>query len=321
MGEIAEALRRANDARQAQRVEDAANKPTREPLPSATDSIYTELLQRGLEAPDREAATGSGVVSTRAAGHGDRKPDHLADEEPKEVHPLTQHSPQTHAPQGVVLDQGGVITDACLQLALRVRKLLADRGARSVVVVSALRGEGKTTVSCNLALALASLGRERRIALVDLDLRRPSLLSVLELGPAAVGVEDVILGKARRPDARISIEEPPLDVYPCLHGQSKAHELLLLPSFAEFVLELEDRYDIVVFDSPPTLLVPDAAIALEQAATYAVVARSGVTRARSFRKVLAALSDHQRLGAILDCGTPLVKGTYYERYEPDELED
>ncbi len=234
---------------------------------------------------------------------------------------LTHEGEESRAPQAVLIDAGGMVTDACLQLALRVRKYLHDLDAHSLVVVSALRNEGKTTVSCNLALALATLGQVERVALVDLDLRRPSLEKVLELPRPRCGIEDVIARNEPLANARVHLIDPTLDVYPCLRGQNKAHELLLRPGFAHLIEELRETYDLVVFDSPPTLLVPDSSIIMQHVECFAPVARAGITRARNFRKMLETLAHKRMLGPILDSGRARVRRGYYERYESDDLEE
>jgi Mrp family chromosome partitioning ATPase len=75
----------------------------------------------------------------------------------------------------VVVEDAGPIAESCRHLALRIRSELERRSAASVVITSALRGEGKSTLSCDLALAMASLSRGPSVALVDLDLRRGHL--------------------------------------------------------------------------------------------------------------------------------------------------
>src|SRR5690606_32764743 len=75
--------------------------------------------------------------------------------------------------RGLVVEDAGPTTEMFRHLAIRVRRELEARNTRTIAVVSAQRAEGKTTMSCNLALALASLGDRRAIALVDLDLRNP----------------------------------------------------------------------------------------------------------------------------------------------------
>lgn len=324
MGEIAEALRRAHAERA--RNDDLA--PDAEPAPrEPQDDVYSESARRHEEAQPAAAETKApGPVEpsppaprpeSREAGTSPR-PDTDSDLDTRG--PGIRLSPdgeEARITQGVLLDEGGAVTDACLQLALRVRQALQVANARTLVVASAMRDEGKTTVSCNLALALASLGQVEGVALVDLDLRRPSLATVLELPKPACGVEDVLAAGQPLEHARVRISSPAIDVYPCLRGQLKAHEILLLPAFEQMLSQLKEQYEIVVLDSPPTLLVPDATIIMQHADCYAPVARAGVTRARGFKKMLEILPRKALLGAILDGGAPPIRKMYYERYSPD----
>ncbi len=326
MGEIADALRRAL----AERVElDEAGRSgpagAREPM----EDIYSESARRHEEersAADVERATPRAPTTPAppAPPPAERsdlpKPSRAEPEEPGGVQ-LTHEAEEARVPQGVLIDQGGAVTDACLQLALRVRKAVLAIDGRTILVASAMRNEGKTTVSCNLALSLASLGQVERVALVDLDLRRPSLGRVLELPEPACGIEEVIVAGRPLEHARVRVASPQLDVYPCLRGQPKAHELLLTPSFVTTLHELRQRYQIVVLDTPPALIVPDATIIMEHADCYVTVARAGMTRARNLKRMLETLPRNRMLGAVLDGGATHIRKIYYERYAPEGEEE
>ncbi len=326
MGEIAEALRRARQeqAEQPDSASSAASRPGSKAKPEPQDDVYSRSASRHeaeQEGPDEAAPIVTGpdpqpapsAPAAPASGAARRGPQ-TAGADMSSVE-LTHVGSESHAAQGVLVDDGGAVTDACLQLALRVRKALLDRGSRTLCVVSALRNEGKTTVSCNLALAMASIGRVDRVALVDLDLRRPSIETVLELSTPRVGIEEVLAGREPLSAARIHVGLPQLDVYPCLRGHPKAHDLLLDPRFEQLIDQLRDEYNVVIFDSPPALLVPDSTIILQHVDSFAPVARAGLTRARNFRKMLDTLPRRRMLGAILDGGAHSVhKGGYYEHY-------
>ncbi len=198
-------------------------------------------------------------------------------------------------------------------LANRVASELERREVHTLAVVSALRMDGKSTVSCNLAIAMASLTRGRSVALVDLDLRRPTIGAKLGL-KATTGIEDVLLGRASLEDVRIAVESPELDVYPALHHQAEAHELLVRPTFQRMVQELSESYGCVVFDSPPVLLVPDASLMLRQIDGCIPVARMGVTRARSIAAMIEELSGRRLLGSILNGSRTPWHARQYESY-------
>jgi len=203
--------------------------------------------------------------------------------------------------RAVVIDARGHLAEAMRHLALKIRAELDRRRGRSVAVTSPLRGEGKTTLACDLALALASVTRGRSVALADFDLRSPSVAHHLGLRPA-VGVESFLRGQARLEDVALSIDKPALDVYPARTPEGEAHELLVQPSLGILARELERRYATVVYDTPPTLLVPDTRILLQHVPAYILVSRFGVTRQRSVRAMLELLPREPFLGGVLNGG-------------------
>lgn len=230
--------------------------------------------------------------------------------------------PQTLQPtrptdQAIAQTPGGEL-EACRQLALQLRIELERRGARSVAIVSALRAEGKTTTSCNLALALASLASGRSVALLDLDLRRPSVARVLGIG-GTVGVERCLKGEASLEDARVAIEQSPLDVYPAFTPQRNAHEILTREALSRLVDDLERRYEVVVVDTPPTLLVPDARLILRRVPVCVPVARAGKTRVGAFRELIESLPRDQILSTLLNGKRR--HGGYYHGYDYDESDE
>jgi Mrp family chromosome partitioning ATPase len=268
MGEIADALRRARTQRGVP------------PLASAGSLRGVSPLS---VPPTRTAAAPiaiSGPEPTRAAEAG---------------HTVSSVEPQN---QAIILQQGPS-AEACRHLALRLRTALDERRARSIAVVSAERGDGKTTVACNLAIALATLSRDREVALIDLDLRKPSVLRSLSI-PYGAGVEEILLGRATIDSVRISVQEPAIDVFPVVTPQDAAHELLVLPQLAALIAELERRYATVVVDTPPAPLVPDATLILRHVPACAPVVRTGKTRARSVKRLLDCLPRERMIGWIMN---------------------
>jgi Mrp family chromosome partitioning ATPase len=218
----------------------------------------------------------------------------------------------------VAVDGGSPATESFRQLALRVRAELQRRSSRSVAITGPLHDEGKTTIACGLALALASLSRGREVALVDLDLRRPSLAADLRI-PTEAGVEEFILGERALSEVCVSIEKPAVDVFPAARPNDSAHELFLQPGFASLVRELELRYATVIFDTPPVLLVPDTSLALDQVSTYIAVARSGETRERALRSLMEILPRDRFLGTVLNEGSLSIDTRHYGYYSEDSV--
>lgn len=218
------------------------------------------------------------------------------------------------SPRALFVEDQGPVAESARHLALRVRAELEKRGAHSVAVVSALHSEGKTTISGNLAMALCSLSPNRSVALLDLDLRRPSLERSLGL-EARAGIDDVILGEATLTEACISFEKPPLDVYPVRQARNAAHELLVKPTLEAALRELERRYEYVVIDTAPVLLVPDTPILMRHLSACVAVARAGHTRSHPFERMCELLPAGKLIGAVLDEGRLPTDAAGYRYYQ------
>lgn len=201
--------------------------------------------------------------------------------------------------RAVLVAEQQVVAENFRQFALQVRPLIERRANRAVLVTSALRLEGKTTTASNLSLALASLAAERRIALVDLDTRRPSIGWGFDIRPA-VGIDRVLTGEATLAAARIRTDVPALDVFAVETPRSNAHELLSGQRLPQVLRELCEGYDTVVIDGPPVLLVPDPLLILPHVGSCIAVARSGLTLRSAFREMLSRLPEDRLIGCFLN---------------------
>lgn len=280
MGEISEALRRARRARSG----DAGSRTPGGEAPGS-EHLSRRVERRGD--PAEQHSDSAGDPSREDAGVQRLALDHNR----------TGEWPA----RAVVVDRYSPVAESCRHLALRVRAELERRSVRSVAISGPLRNEGKTTIACNLALALASVSRGRAVALVDLDLRRPSIATDFQISVGA-GVEDFLAGTRQLSEICFAIEKPAVDVFPAARPHASAHELLVQPTFAAMVHELESRYATVIFDTPPTLLVPDTRLILEHVGTFIAVARSGATRQRALQSMIEQLPGDRFLGTILNEG-------------------
>jgi succinoglycan biosynthesis transport protein ExoP len=286
MGEITDALRRANENR-------AGGDP---------------------EKPDREPPV---FASSRVRGRGERFTPLSASAQHCEI---TDDRSGNFAARAVAMDRRGPIAESCRHLALRVRTELDRRRLKSFAIVGPLRNEGKTTLACDLALALASVSKSREVALVDLDLRRPSVARSLT-AEMTRGIDEHLKGEAALADVRVSIDRPALDIFPVRKPQQSAHELLVGPALARLVEELEQTYSTIVFDTPPALLVPDVSLILRHVGAYAVVARVGKTRKRAFRHMLGLLPKDRLIGGILNEGPLPTHANHYGYYADEDSQD
>ena len=129
----------------------------------------------------------------------------------------------------------------------------ADRPLKRLLVTSTIPGEGKSTVTTNLAFALQQM---ENTVLIDADMRRPTLAKAFNLPPGTPGLANVILGHARLSDAVIEVDG--LNLLPAGVVPPNPLELLSSESFRSILDTLTQRYDRVLIDSPPVQAVSDA---------------------------------------------------------------
>ena len=125
-----------------------------------------------------------------------------------------------------------------------------------IQITSPNPGDGKSTLSTNLAMSIARAGKN--VLLVDADLRRPNVHKLLGMDND-FGVTSVVEGGFDFEDAIQSGPLPHLDVMTSGPRENNRAELLLSPRFAEMLNALRERYDYVIVDTPPVLAVSDPA--------------------------------------------------------------
>ena len=271
------------------RDEPEAAAPPQPAVPEPAPSASPAPAPAASPAPQVEVAAESASVSEPGSVFANPSPSHVTISR--------ERTGKWHARSVLIPDSQ--TAEQYRHFAVRLGREISRKQLRSIAIVSALREEGKTTTSCNLAFATASVAGGRRTALVDLDLRRPSLAKALEVHPEK-GIDTVLAGHATLEEARMTTDLPALDVYPVAHAMSRAHERIAAPTLARVIRELEAEYDLVIFDSPPVLLVPDVALLAPHIGGYVVVLRSRRTMRQAFTKLLEILPNEKMLGTFLN---------------------
>lgn len=194
---------------------------------------------------------------------------------------------------------GRSLAEAMRKLRTNLQFMNVDHPARVLVVTSSLPGEGKTTVTANLALAIAASGQP--VVVVDGDLRRPMVAKTFGLVGSA-GLTDVLIGRATLnevmqpwgPTGRMAVlaagSVPP-----------NPSEMLASDAMRATLSQLA-RHAIVLVDAPPLLPVTDAAILTARTDGAIVVAYAGRTRVDALEQSLAELAKVKGrvLGLVLN---------------------
>lgn len=173
-----------------------------------------------------------------------------------------------------------------------------DAGPRIFVVSSAGPGEGKSTTTANLAIALAETGA--RVALLDGDLRLPRVADYMGI-EGGVGLTDVLIGRVDVADALQKWGSTDLYVLPSGQVPPNPSELLGSAAMDQVLTSLGDYFDYVLIDAPPLLLVTDAAVVGSKTRGVIIAAASGRTKKQELSGALRALENAgvQMLGVVV----------------------
>jgi succinoglycan biosynthesis transport protein ExoP len=177
--------------------------------------------------------------------------------------------------------------EAFRQLRTNLQYVDVDNPCKVIVVTSALPGEGKTTSVCNLAIAMAAA--ESRVLVVEADLRRPEMASLLGLDGSA-GLTDILAGRLEAQKVIQPWAGGSFDVLASGPLPPNPSELLASRQMAALLGELRDRYDVVLVDSPPLLPVTDAAAMAPATDGAILVCRSKKTTREQVSRAVAALA-------------------------------
>lgn len=185
-----------------------------------------------------------------------------------------------------------------------IRYLDVDREIRTLLVTSPAAGDGKTTFAFGLGAAAATSGD--RVLVIEADMRQPSPLAVA--GPSRVGLSTVLEGKADLDDAVTAVEvtSGADGVTGTVHllraGAAPANPTQLIESqrMTELLYELDREYDLVVIDTPPATVLPDAIPLMGHVDAVVVVAGLGRDTRDALRELRERLEqvDAPLIGAV-----------------------
>jgi capsular exopolysaccharide synthesis family protein len=189
---------------------------------------------------------------------------------------------------------------------LRTRIMLSEDGQprRVLLVTSPAKGDGKSVTAANLALTMAQ-EFNRRIVLVDGDLREPGVHLLLGLPPTP-GLADVLLGNVSLEDAIVHLPDFNMSVLPAGLAPDRPAELLGSVAMRRSLDALRARFDRVVVDMPP--VVPLA----PQVDGVLLVVRAGETKKPDIERALSVFDANRLVGLVLnDAGQPQAGYTAY----------
>jgi capsular exopolysaccharide synthesis family protein len=207
-------------------------------------------------------------------------------------------------------EQGGRGAEQFRTLRSRLYQLRNHQPLRTLLVTSSMAGEGKTFVASNLARSIVCQS-ERRVLIIDADLRCPRLNIVLG-APPAPGLSDYLLGKADEPSIIQHGGEGNLCLIPCGTRVTHPSELLSNGRLKTLLDRVGPAFDWVILDSPPCLPVADAGIIAHWCDGVLLVVRAEFTPSAMILKSRQELKQRNVVGVVLNAAANHTRyGSYY----------
>lgn len=183
-------------------------------------------------------------------------------------------------------------------LRTRLAQAEGSGGLRTILITSPQKGEGKSVTAANLALTMAQ-ELQRRVVLVEADLRKPSLQHLFGLAPGP-GLSDYLSGAVELADAMRFMPDHNLTLLTAGATPVNPAELLGSTAMRRLLDHLRTRFDRVILDTPPVLPLADVAILAPVVDGSLMVVRAGVTPKPAIENALRAFDSSRLLGVVLN---------------------
>lgn len=186
-----------------------------------------------------------------------------------------------------------------------------DKHKKVILVTSTEAGEGKSTISSNLALSLSQ--DNKKVIIVDGDLRKPSVHKQFRIS-GSIGLTEVLIGEQSLNSVKYKIN-PYLDAIASGHIPPNPAELLASEEMEKIIKSLKEEYDYIIIDTNPIGLVADAQILSSKVDGVILVARYEKTKKENLlncKKMIDQVGGNT-IGVVLN-GVDEKRGKYYYYY-------
>lgn len=187
-----------------------------------------------------------------------------------------------------------------------------DTAIKSFVITSLGPREGKTTTFCNLGIALAQ--NDKKVLLVDADMRKPRLHDVFGMENTS-GLSSFLNGEDKLDNIIKTTDIPNISVVLGGPLPNNPSELIFSQKMEQFIKQSKDKFDFILFDTPPTVVVTDANILGKLTDGLILVVESGKTRKNVIRRIFQGFNENkiQVIGVVLN-KIPLDRSNPYYHY-------
>jgi capsular exopolysaccharide synthesis family protein len=246
-----------------------------------TTAFIADSLDRTVRDPlDVEETTGTPVIGVIPSLEESAKPYGLKRRKETKTE-VTAENPGKK-PIWILTHPESAVAESFRALRTSIMLSRAGGGPKIILVTSCIAGEGKTTVVTNLAVAFAQ--HDKKVILVEADMRRPGMKQAFDV-VNKIGLSNILAGSHTCEEAILrGVEVPTLDILFAGQHPPFPSEILGSTAFDELLQQLRSRYDIILIDSPPALLVTDAvSMSMKSDATVWVSQAGVITRQQLVR--------------------------------------
>ena len=183
---------------------------------------------------------------------------------------------------------------------LRTNLIFCGADKKVIMITSTAPNEGKSDTSMNLAISLAKLNK--RVLLMDLDLRKSVMISKCDAEQVKYGMSHFLSGQCQLTDAIYTTNVPKMHIAMAGPAGPNPTELLSGEIFQKMLKSLREVYDYIIIDTAPLGLVIDAAVVARECDGALIVVEAGKIKYRQVQKVKAQIEDSgcPVLGAVLN---------------------
>jgi capsular exopolysaccharide synthesis family protein len=178
--------------------------------------------------------------------------------------------------------------------------LSAEGTLKTLMVVSAVSGEGSSTIASNLAVSLAH-SSSLTVLMIDGNFRRPTVSEAFQLEKEK-GLADLILGRMCIEDVLKKTKLPNLFVITSGEYEGNPADLFVAPRFKTFIDEVRGKFDYIIFDAAPLATYADSALLARCVDGVILVVQAGKTRWEVAQRARAQLeiAKAKILGVVLN---------------------
>lgn len=198
----------------------------------------------------------------------------------------------------------------------RFERIAEEAGGRTVLVTSAVPGEGKTTVAVNLALSLAQKGC--KVLLIDGDMHKTNVADVLQSDFSDGGLHEVLEGELTVREAITFLPDSGLYVMPAGRATAKSTDLIASSAMEKLLEEVYDYADYIIIDTPPVAVLSDAIVLGKYADGFLYVVRRDRARLHTVLEGFAQIAESKcrPYGTVLndEISSSIGYGNYYGKY-------